>query len=174
MRIVRPIGLALGVATLVLAASVARGENSLPVKHPEPITIQILDGKRGVPLAHVHLQIAAGYDERDLRRGLWSMEAFTDRLGRASMPGDLKDFSFVEVFVLKHKLCAAHGRASSLLLDDIRNQGLSTPNYCGMIPVDNTPGVLYIFAKARHEDLPPPVARDRKPPTAQKAKAAAQ
>ena len=68
MTIARTLSLALGVGALLLPASVGRAQqNSLPAVHPEPITIRILDGKGGAPLAHVHLQVAAGYDDRDLR-----------------------------------------------------------------------------------------------------------
>ncbi|MDR3752634.1 MAG: hypothetical protein P4K93_14150 [Terracidiphilus sp.] len=160
MAIARTLSLALGVGTLLLPAFVGRAQqNSLPVVHPEPITIRILDGKGGAPLAHVHLQVAAGYDGRDVRLGLWSEEVITDGQGRASLPGSLKNFSLVAVWVAKHKLCAAHGRSTYMNLDDIRNQGLNTPNRCGTTVVAETPGVLNVFAKAHHKDLPPPPAR---------------
>ena len=157
MTIARTLSLTLGAGTLLLPASAGRAQqNSLPVTHPEPITIRILDGKGGAPLAHVHLQVAAGYDGRDLRLGLWREEIVTDGQGRASLPGSLKNFSLVAVWVAKHKLCAAHGRSTYMNLDNIRNQGLNTPNRCGTTVVAETPGVLNVFAKAHHKDLPPP------------------
>jgi hypothetical protein len=159
MTIARTLSLALGVGALLLPASVGRAQqNSLPAVHPEPITIRILDGKGGAPLAHVHLQVAAGYDDRDLRLGLWREEIVTDGQGRASLPGSLKNFSLVAVWVAKHKLCAAHGRSTYMNLDNIRNEGLNTPNRCGTTVVAETPGVLNVFAKAHHKDLPPPPA----------------
>ena len=158
MTIARTLSLALG-AAVALLASAGRSEGSLPVSHPEPITIQILDGKGGAPLAHVHLLFVAGYDDRDLRLGLWSAEAITDAKGRVSLPHALKDFSFVEVWVAQHKLCAAHGRSLAMNLDRVRNEGVSTPNRCGTTVVEDTPGVLIVFAKARTPDLPPPPPR---------------
>jgi hypothetical protein len=152
------LGLALGVDMLLLPCSVGRAQNSLPGKHLEPITIRVLDGKGGAPLPHLHLQVVAGYDDRDLRIGLWSEEVISDGQGRANLPGSLKSFSLVAVGVAKHKLCAAHGRPVAVMLDSIRNEGLSTPNGCGTTVVAETPGVLNVFAKARQEDLPPPPA----------------
>ncbi len=154
MTIARTLSLALGVGTLLLPAAVGGAQNSLPAMHPEPITIRILDGKGGAPLAHVHLQVAAGYDDRDLRLGLWSEEVVTDGQGRASLPGSLKNFSLVAVWVAKHKLCGAHGRSTYMNLDNIRYGGLSTPNRCGTGVVAETPGVLNVFAKAHRKDLP--------------------
>jgi hypothetical protein len=159
MTIARTSSLALGVAILVLLARVGKSENSLPAVHPEPVTIQVLDGKHGAPLAHVHLQFVAGYDEADLRLGLWGAEAVTDGHGRVSLPNSLKNFSFVEVWVAKRKLCTPHGHSPGIILDRVRNEGLSAPNHCGTTVVENTPGVLNVFAKAHSRDLLPPPAR---------------
>jgi hypothetical protein len=166
MMIARTLSLALGVGMLFLPVSAGSAQIDLPATHPEPITIRILDGKGGAPLAHVHLQVVAGYDDRDLRLGLWSEEIVTDGQGRVSLPGSLKNFSLVAVWVAKHKLCAAHGRRTYMNLDNIRSEGLSTPNRCGTIMVAETPGVLNVFAKAHHKDLPPPPARPAMKPSA--------
>jgi hypothetical protein len=176
MTIARTLSLALGLGTLLLPARVGSAQIDLPVTHPEPITIRILDGKGGTPLAHVHLQVAAGYDDRDVRLGLWSEEVVTDEQGRASLPGSLKNFSLVAVWVAKHKLCAAHGRSTYMNLDNIRTEGLNTPNRCGTTVVAETPGVLNVFARAHPKDLPPPAAKPAasaavKPPARCRSKA---
>jgi len=158
MKTVRGFSSALGALMVLLLASMGRTENSLPVSHPEPITIRILDGKYGAPLAHVHLLFVAGYDNADLRLGLWSAEGITDGLGRANLPASLKDFAFLQVWVLKHKLCASHGRSLGVNLDRIRYQGFSTPNYCGTTVVEDAPGIFNVFAAARHRRRPPPPA----------------
>lgn len=150
--------LVLCVMTLVLPGSMGKSEQSLPSIHPEPITIRIINGKDGAPLAHVHLLFVAGYDNRDLRLGLWSAEAITDAKGRASLPGALKDFSLLEVRVAKRRLCAAHGRSLSINLDNVRYGGMSTPNRCGNLVFADKPGVLTVFAKAHAEDLLSPIA----------------
>jgi hypothetical protein len=113
----------------------------------------------------VHLQFVAGYDEADLRLGLWGAEAVTDGYGRASLPNSLKNFSFVEVWVAKRKLCTPHGHSSGVILDRVRSEGLSAPNHCGTTVVEDTPGVLNVFAKAQSRDLLAPPA-PRTPKTA--------
>ena len=92
MTFARTLSLALGVGMLLLPASLGRAQIDLPVTHPEPITIRILDGKGGAPLAHVHLRVVAGYDDRDLRLGLWSEEAVTDGQGWRAYPALSRTF----------------------------------------------------------------------------------
>lgn len=145
----------LGFAVLVSGAAAGLAQNSWPAMHPQPIAIQILDGKRGAPLERVHLQIVAGYDDNDLRFGRWGAEAITDEQGRAMLPDSLKDFGFLAVWVVKHKLCAAHGLSPRLSLGSIRNEGLSTPDECGTLVPVNQPGMLIVFAKAHAKDLRP-------------------
>jgi hypothetical protein len=155
--------LVLCVMTLALPGSMGKSEQSLPAIHPEPITIRILNGKDGAPLAHVHLVFVAGYDDRDLRLGLWSEEVITDAKGRASLPDSLKNFSFVAVRVAKRRLCAAHGRSLNADLDRVRFEGMSTPNHCGTTVVEDTPGVLTVFARGRAQDLLLPGSHVAKP-----------
>jgi hypothetical protein len=146
------------VVTLALPGSMGKSEQSLPAIHPEPITIRILNGKDGAPLAHVHLLFVAGYDDRDLRLGFWSGEAMTDAKGRASLPGALRDFSLVAVRVAKRRLCATHGRSLDINLDNVRYGGLSTANRCGNLMFADQPGILTVFAEAHAEDLLSPIA----------------
>lgn len=138
----------------------AQSTQSLPVAHPEPITIRVLDGKDGTPLKHVHLVLLAGYDDNDLRRRLWQREAITDDDGEASVPDALKNFGFLQVSVAKRKLCIAHAQTANFSLERIRRDGLSTPNRCGTTVVDDEPGVLNVFAKANGKDKPAPPASD--------------
>jgi len=158
MTIARTLSLVLCVMTLALPGSMGKSEQSLPAIHPEPITIRILNGKDGTPLAHVHLLLVAGYDDRDLRQGFWSGEAITNAKGQASLPDSLKNFSFVAVSVAKRRLCAARGRSLSVDLDNVRSEGMSTPNRCGNLMFADKPGVLTVFAKAHAEDLLSPIA----------------
>jgi len=165
MTIARILSRAPGIVALVLLAAAGKSQNSLPVRHPEPITIQILDGKGGAPLAHVHVQMAAGYDDADLSHGLWRAEAITDGHGRASLPSSLRDFPLLAVWAAKHKLCEARGRSLDFSLDRVRHEGLSAPNHCGTAVVADTPGVLNVFAKAKAKDLSlPPASSAAKPP----------
>lgn len=144
------------VAGVVLAAPVCRADESLPVVHPEPITIHVFDGKGGKPMAHMHVVLVAGYDDTDLGHALWQTEAITDDDGTVNLPNALKNFGYLHVSVLKRKLCQVSGSPAGFSLDRIRNDGLSTPNRCGTTVVEDKPGVLNVFVKATGKDFPQP------------------
>jgi hypothetical protein len=155
---VRTLSLAFCAVTLALPGSLGKSEESMPAIHHEPITIRILNGSDGAPLAHVHLLFVAGYDDRDLRLGLWREDAITDANGQASLPDSLKNFSFLAVWVTKRKLCAERGHSLDADLDRVRFEGMSTLNQCGNVMSADKPGVLTVFAEAHPEDLLSPIA----------------
>jgi hypothetical protein len=132
---------------LVLIAASGAGQ-AIPAVHSEPITIRILNGKSGLPLPHLHLAVIAGYDERDIRHGLWAEEVSTDSSGEAQLPQGLVDFGFLQVSLRKAKAYQKSSRRERYNLARIRRDGFSTPNECGIIRVLDRPGVLTIFARS--------------------------
>jgi hypothetical protein len=146
---------------------------AIPVDHPEPMTIRILNGKNGLPLPHLHAILIAGYDDRDIRHQSWREEVFTDISGEARIPKSLVDFAFLQVSLRSAKACQKSARGELYNLDRIRGDGFSAPNYCGIVRVVDAPGVLTIFVKpgsdiigARTPDAPQIVAEDNPPETA--------
>jgi hypothetical protein len=132
---------------LVLIAASGAGQ-AIPAVHSEPITIRILNGKNGLPLRHLHLAVIAGYDERDIRYGLWAEEVSTDSSGEARLPQGPVDFGFLQVSLRKAKACQRNSQGERYNLARIRRDGFSTPNDCGIIRVLDRPGVLTIFARS--------------------------
>ena len=128
---------------------------SEPVNHHEPITVRVLDGRRGVPLARVHLMLIAGYDQRDLHQGLWQEEAVTDSAGSVRVPDSLVNFPYLQVAVARHGMCIGDGSKSRFSMDQIRYAGLNSPNRCGVLTVKNLSGVFVVFAKAKGSDWRP-------------------
>ena len=120
---------------------------AIPVDHPEPMTIRILNGRNGLPLPHLHAILFAGYDDRDIRHQSWREEVFTDTSGEARMPKSLVDFAFLQVSLRSAKACQRSAREELYNLDRIRRDGFSAPNDCGIVRVVDAPGVLTIFAK---------------------------
>ena len=125
---------------------------SEPVNHHEPITLRVLDGRGGRPLARVHLTLVAGYDGRDLHQGLWQEEAVTDSAGSAPVPDSLVNFPYLQVVVARHRMCIGDVSASRFSLERIRLAGLNSPNRCGVFTVANLSGVFVVFAKAKGSD----------------------
>jgi len=139
--------LAAGLAALAPKASGA--EETLAAAHNQPITIRILDGKHGQPVAHIHLLLLAGYDLHDIRHQLWHDEALTDDHGAARLPRQLADLPFLQVWAAKKSLCQAYPRSEYFSVDRMRQTGISAPNRCGIATVEDAPGVFTVFVKAR-------------------------
>lgn len=101
---IRPLALSLA-AGLALAAAPCRGADEIfPAMHSEPITVRILNGKNGQPLAHLHLILIGGYDQRDLHGQLFREEALTDAQGQARLSGQLANLPWLQVWVNKKPL----------------------------------------------------------------------
>jgi hypothetical protein len=123
---------------------------AIPVDHREPITVRVMNGKNGLPLAHLHLTVIAGYDDRDIRHQLWEEEVSTGNSGEVRLPQGLVDFAFLQVLLRNAKACQKDSR-QLYNLERIRNDGFSAPNDCGIVHVLDASGVLTIFAKGGGE-----------------------
>jgi len=145
----------LALAAWGLGALWAVAGESFPVVHRELITVRVLNGRSGKPLAHRRITLIAGYNEKDLRQKLWGEEAVTDAIGEVRVPRVLGDFSFLEVRVAKAKLCQGTSRGEMYNVSRIRREGLNAPNRCGLVTVAQTLGVLVVFAGGQGEADPP-------------------
>jgi hypothetical protein len=123
---------------------------AIPVDHPEPITIRVMNGKNGLPLVHLHLKVIAGYDDRDIRHRLWEEEVSTGNSGEVRLPQGLVDFAFLQILLRKAKACQKDSR-QLYNLERIRNDEFSAPNDCGIVHALDASGVLTIFAKGGGE-----------------------
>jgi hypothetical protein len=106
-------------------------DEDFPVVHSEAITIRILDGSDGHPISHAHLNLLAGYNQRDLHLEMWRQEAFTDDRGKARLSDALANLPFLQISVARKPACEAHAASATFSVDLIRRDGLSTPNRCG-------------------------------------------
>jgi hypothetical protein len=131
----------------LLTATLNGVSETFPVVHNEPITVRILGGKDGQPLAHLHLVLLGGYDQRDLHDQLFRAEVLTDPQGQAQLPGQLANIPWLQVWVAKKSLCQAKPRGDRFSVELIRRDGLSAPNRCGTAVVEDAPGVFNVFVK---------------------------
>ena len=136
-------------ALLLLAAPACRADEVFPVIHNEPITVRLLDGKDGHPLAHQHLTFAGGYDLNDLRTRLWLEEATTDDHGEARLSAQMANLPWLQVDLLKGNLCLAKSSSSAFSIERIRRDGLTAPNRCSPFVAQSAPGVFVLFAKSK-------------------------
>ena len=101
-----------GALLALLAAQVCGADEVFPVAHHEPLTVRVVDGKEGKPVARAHVVLQGGYALDDLRVGLWREEALTDAEGAVRLTDGLRNLPLLRVEVVKHRLCAEIGRAS--------------------------------------------------------------
>lgn len=132
-----------------MAAAASWAGESFPVVHNEPITIRILGGKDGQPLGPLHLTLIAGYDRADMRKELFREDAVTDAHGQARLSNQLANLPLLQVWVNKKTLCQENPRIASFSVELMRRDGLSTPNRCGNITVEDKPGVFTVFVKSK-------------------------
>ena len=160
---IRPLALSLAAGLALVTASLSGATHSVqtsgayesfPVVHSEPITIRILNGKSGQPLAHLHLLLIGGYDQRDLHGQLFRAEALTDALGQARLNGQLANLPWLQVWTNKKPLCLADPRRASFSVERIRRDGLSSPNRCGTAVVEDAPGVFTVFVQSKEKKAP--------------------
>jgi hypothetical protein len=140
----------LGSRLLLLAAQVRGADETFPVVHNDPITIRILDGTDGRPLAHAHLSLVAGYNQRDHHLEMWHEDALTDDHGRARFPDALANLPFLQIRVAKQHICQPDSGSATFNVDRIRRDGLSTANRCGTATVEDAPGVFTVFVKIKN------------------------
>jgi hypothetical protein len=151
---IRPLALSLAAGIALLTASECGAVESFPVVHNEPITVRILGGKDGQPLAHLHLVLLAGYDQSDLHDQLYRAELLTDAHGQAHLPKQLANLPWLQVWVNKMPLCQAKPRGNSFSVELIRRDGVSAPNLCGTATVEDAPGVFTVFVKSKEKKAP--------------------
>jgi hypothetical protein len=133
---------------IMLAGATCGADEDFPVVHNEPITVRILSGGDGTPQARLHVLLAAGYDHRDLKLGLWHEEAATDSAGEVRLSMALRNLPLLRVEVLKRHACAPDPNEAAISVERIRRDGLSSANRCGTFALADAPSVLTVFVKA--------------------------
>ncbi len=144
---IRPLALSFAAGLALLTATANCAVESFPVVHNDPIVVRILSGVDGRPLAHLHLLLIAGYDRRDLRDQLFRQETLTDARGQAQLSHQMENLPWLQVWVDKKLLCQARPRQASFSVEEIRSFGLSAPNRCGTVTVEDSPGVFTVFVQ---------------------------
>jgi hypothetical protein len=151
---IRPFACSLVAGIALLTAPIGRAHEIFPVAHTQPITVRILTGKGGQPLAHLHLILVGGYDRSDMHDQLFREEALTDARGQARLSNQMANLPWLQVWVNGKPLCQSNPRKASFSVELIRRDGLSTPNHCGPVMVEDAPGVFNVFVKGKAKKAP--------------------
>lgn len=146
---IRPLTCSLVAGIALLTAPIGRAHEIFPVAHTQPITVRVLTGKNGQPLAYLQLVLVGGYDRSDMHDQLFREEALTDARGQARLSNQMANLPWLQVWVNGKPLCQSNPRKASFSVELIRRDGLSTPNHCGPVAVEDAPGVFNVFVKSR-------------------------
>jgi hypothetical protein len=131
----------------------AAGEGALtavepfPVDHHEIITVRVLSGKTGWPVAYAHVLLLGGYDLQDLRERIYAEEEESNDVGQLHLSQQMANLPFLQVWVTKLALCQGSPRRAAFSVERMRRDGLSAPNECGLVAVEDAPGVFTVFVK---------------------------
>jgi hypothetical protein len=134
-------------ATVLPGAAQLVSIESFPVDHEEPITIRVLNGKDGQPIANLRLVLLAGYSESDIAHRFWHEEAVTDAFGETRLPRPLVNFPFLQAVTVRASLCQTTPRGEFYKIGRIRSEGWSAPDHCGFVHAGHEPGVLTLFVR---------------------------
>jgi hypothetical protein len=108
------------------------------------VTIEVVDGKSGKPLAHAHILVFTSDEQPTIRTGK-SLGTMTDERGLVVSETNSR---FVQVLVDSHKLCQKEPNLQSFEVSKIVVAGLTTPNNCSSIVKEVTPGKFVVFARS--------------------------
>jgi hypothetical protein len=170
------VALCLGSPLLLHAIQVRGAVEDFPVVHDGSITVRILDGSDGHPIAHARLSLLAGYNRRDLHLAMWHDDVSTDDHGIARLPNGLANLPLLQISVAKQQICQAGSGSAIFSVDLIRRDGLSTSNRCGNAASEDAPGAFTVFVKSKIHTpkLPKPLKACKvRKPAARPASAAA-
>lgn len=148
---IRPLVLSLAAALAFAATTLCRADETFPVVHREPISVRILSGKSGQPLAHLHLVLIGGYDQNDLHNQLFREDALSDAQGVVRLSKQLANLPWLQVWVNKKPLCQSNPRKTGFSVELIRRDGQSSPNLCGLATAEDAPGLFNVFVKGEAE-----------------------
>jgi hypothetical protein len=132
-------------AAALHAALPAQAQESFPEIHNHPIRIHLLDADDGSPKSNFRVILVAGYNQDDLRKGLWRQDAATNSDGDLQLPKTMLNLPWMQVIVPQSKLCSFKQPAQGLSIERIREEGLSAPNQCGLANAQEKQGELNLF-----------------------------
>lgn len=117
------------------------------VAQDREIKIQAIDGKNGKPIPHQRLVIFGGESAEAPRFHRTAFELTTDDAGIAEMKFSLGNTSWIQVWADGMTLCQSKPNLNSFSVDTILTAGLSTPNSCGSLRKNLTPGTFTVYAR---------------------------
>jgi hypothetical protein len=111
------------------------------------ITIQVLDGRNGKPLADQRVLVFTGLSNSAVKNHAADTEVTTDKYGIGTLTIYPAETQWLQVFADGRTLCYPDPNDSSFSVSDIISKGLATPNDCSKLVRESSPGHFIIFAR---------------------------
>lgn len=120
------------------------------IKQPVNISVQILDGRNGKPLSNQHLLVFTGASVNAVKSHAEHTGLTTDKDGFGTLTVYLSETQWIQVWADGRILCQDNPNQNSFSVATIMSKGLATPNTCGALVREATPGHFIVFARPAH------------------------
>ena len=114
------------------------------------ITVQVLDGRNGKPLADGHVLVFTALSATAVKAHAHNTRVTIDKDGVGTVTIHPEETQWLQVFVDGRILCFPNPNEKSFSVTDIMSKGLVTPNDCNAQVREPSPGQLIIFARPAH------------------------
>jgi len=111
------------------------------------ITVQVLDGRNGKPLADQHVLVFTGMSSNAVKTHAAHTGLTTDKDGVGMLTIYPAETQWLQVFADGRVVCYPDPNQSSFSVETIMSKGLATPNNCSALVREPTPGHFIVFAR---------------------------
>jgi len=111
------------------------------------ITVQVLDGRNGKPLADQHVLVFTGLSSNAVKSHAEHTGLTTGKDGVGTLTIFPSETQWLQVFADGRVLCYPDPNQSSFSVSEIMSKGLATPNSCSKLMREPSPGHFIIFAR---------------------------
>ncbi|MES2222220.1 MAG: hypothetical protein V4587_14795 [Acidobacteriota bacterium] len=114
------------------------------------ITVQVLDGRNGKPLADQHVLVFTGTSSGAVKSHAEHTGLTTGKDGVGTLTIFPSETQWLQVFTDGRIPCFADPNQASFSVSEIMSKGLVTPNNCSKLMREPSPGHFIIFARPAH------------------------
>ena len=114
------------------------------------ITVQVLDGRNGKPLADQHVLVFTGPSSDAVKTHAQHTGVTTDKDGMGTLTIYPAETQWLQVFADGRIPCFPNPNQASFSVSDIMSKGLVTPNNCSALVREPSPGHFIFFARPAH------------------------
>jgi hypothetical protein len=116
----------------------------------QEITLQVLDGRNGKPLANQRVLVFTGVSSSAVKTQAAHTDVTTDKDGIGLLTINPAETQWLQIFPDGRVLCYPDPNQTSFRVSEIISKGLVTSNNCSRLVNEPSPGHFIIFARPAH------------------------